>query len=300
MLSTLVVLAPVAAGFGAGVVLRSRGVANARDGDFLFLLNMYVCLPALVFLALSKVELTPGLMVFPVAALGMVGVGYLVGRGLRSSRGMASSRGAVVVIGFMIVNSSFALPFAEALYGEAGVARIAAFDIVNTTLVFTVAYAVAARANPEHSGGSVLLGRLARTPPLYGIALGLLVNVTDVTPPEEVVAVLRPFGEVTPVLIAVATGILFRPVGGGFRAAGRFAGGRLVLGLTVGTAIVLALDLQGADRGVLLLLSVAPLGFFAVTFASLENLDVDLAAQALAVSLLGSFVLSLGVSLVLG
>lgn len=300
MLSTLVVLAPVAAGFVAGVVLRGTGVASARDGDFLFLLNMYVCLPALVFLALSKVELTPELMVFPLAALAMVGAGYLAGRGLVSSRGPVPARGAVVVIGFMIVNSAFALPFAEALYGEAGVARIAAFDIVNTTLVFTAAYAVAARANPAHSGGSVLLGRLVRTPPLYGIALGLLVNLAGVTPPREVVAVLRPFGEVTPVLIAVATGILFRPVRGGLRSAGRFAAGRLLLGLAVAAAIVVALDLDGADRGVLLLLGVAPLGFFAVTFSSLEDLDVDLAAQTLAVSLLGGFVLSLGVSLALG
>lgn len=292
------VLAPVAAGFGAGVVLRGTGVATARDGDFLFLLNMYVCLPALVFLALSEVAITPELMVFPLAALAMVGLGYVGGRGVVHARGMGTSRGAVVVIGFMIVNSSFALPFAEALYGEAGVARIAAFDIVNTTLVFTAAYAVAARANPAHSGRAVLLGRLVRTPPLYGIALGLLVNVTDATVPDAVTTVLAPFGAVTPVLIAVATGILFKPVRGQFRRAGQFAAARLLLGLLVGLVVVLAFDLEGVDRGVLLLLAVAPLGFFAVTFSSLENLDVDLAAQTLAVSLLGSFALSLLVSAV--
>lgn len=300
MLSTLTVLAPVAAGFIAGFALRSSGVAGPREGDFLFLLNMYVCLPALVFLALSEVRISPELMVFPMAALVMVGAGFLCGRGVVRARGLRPPQAAVVVMGFMIVNSAFALPFAQALYGEAGVARIAAFDAVNTTLVFTAAYAVASNANPRHRGGALLLGRVLRTPPLYGIALGLLVNVTDVSVPAAVTGTLAPFGAATPVLIAVGTGILFRPVKGQFRRAGRFALSRLLVGLVVGVAIVLALDLEGVDRGVLLLLSVAPLGFFAVTFASLEDLDVDLAAQTLAVSLLASFLLSMAVSLALG
>lgn len=297
MLGTLIVLAPVAAGFIAGFVLRSSGVAGPREGDFLFLLNMYVCLPALVFLALSEVEITARLMVFPVAALVMVGLGFLCGNGIVRARGLAPRQAAVVVMGFMIVNSAFALPFAEALYGEAGVARIAAFDAVNTTLVFSAAYAVASRGNPRHRGDSVLLGKVLRTPPLYGIALGLAVNLSGVTVPDAVVGTLAPFGAATPVLIAVGTGILFRPVRGQFRRAGRFAIARVLVGLVVGAALVWALDLEGADRGVLLLLSVAPLGFFAVTFASLEHLDVDLAAQTLAVSLLASFGLSMLIGL---
>jgi predicted permease len=62
---------------------------------------------------------------------------------------------------------------------------------------------------------------------------------------------------------------------------------------------VLCLGLGGADRGVLLLLGVAPLGFVIVTFASLEGLDFELAAQTLALSLIASFGLSVAVSLTL-
>ena len=39
------------------------------------------------------------------------------------------------------------LPFVQGLYGADGVARIAAFDAVNTTLTFTWTAYVAARAN---------------------------------------------------------------------------------------------------------------------------------------------------------
>jgi len=49
---------------------------------------------------------------------------------------------------------------------------------------------------------------------------------------------------------------------------------RLLVGLTVAAALVTALGLDGVDRGVLLLLGVAPLGFVIVTFAALEDLDV--------------------------
>lgn len=293
-------LAPVVAGFVAGYALRSTGVATAREGDFLFLLNMYVCLPALVFLSLARVEITVALMVFPAAALVMVGTGYLCGRGIVALRGLRTPQAPVVVMGFMMVNSAFALPFAEALYGPAGVARIAAFDAVNTTLVFTAAYAVAARGNPLHRGESVLVSRILRTPPLYAIALGLLANLAGVSLPQPLVGTLSPFAAATPVLIALGTGIAFRPVRGQFRSAGRFALTRVLVGLAVGVSIVLALGLDGPDRGVLLLLSVSPLAFFSVTFASLENLDVDLAAQSLAVSLLAGFVLATLIGITVG
>ena len=68
---------------------------------------------------------------------------------------------------------------------------------------------------------------------------------------------------------------------------------RLVTGVVATTALVLLLGLSGVDRTVLLLLGVAPLIFAGVAFASLENLDVNLATKALSLSLLVSMVLSL-------
>jgi predicted permease len=51
------------------------------------------------------------------------------------------------------------------------------------------------------------------------------------------------------------------------------------------------------DRTIILLLGVAPVAFVTVTFASLENLDVDLATAVLSLSLAASLVLSLAVVL---
>jgi len=185
-----------------------------------------------------------------------------------------------------------------ASYGTEGIARLAAFDVVPNVLVLTVVYAVAARANPGRPTAGLPVAQLFRTPPVYAIALGLLLNVTDRRPPAGVTNVVDGFAAASPFLIAVGTGILFLPVRGFLRRAGLFAAARLLVGLSVASALVTALGLDGVDRGVLLLLGVAPLGFVIVTFASLEDLDVDLATQALALSLMASFFLSVALGLV--
>jgi malate permease and related proteins len=235
--------------------------------------------------------------VFLVAAPVAVAAGYLAGRITAASARFSGTQVPVLLIACMMVNSGFALPFVQALYGGPGVARIAAFDAVNTTLTFTWAYYTAARGNPEHEGGGLLLNRLLRSPPLYGIAAGLLVNGTGVEVPESIANLARTFGSVTGVLISLGVGILFAPAPSGFRRAGVIVATRLGTGLIVGVTIVLGFGLDGMDRTIILLLSVAPVAFVTVTFASLENLDVDLATAALSLSLAASLVLSLAVVL---
>jgi predicted permease len=132
------------------------------------------------------------------------------------------------------------------------------------------------------------------------IAAGIVVNLGDLSLPTAGTSVLDTFGAASPFLVAVGTGVLFVPAGGAIRRALGFAGARLLVGAVAATTIVLALGLDGADRGVLLLLGVAPLGFVIVAFASVEKLDVELATQTLAVSLVASFGLSILVSLAVG
>jgi len=297
---TLVALTPVVVGFLAGHLLRRVRFAGEPEGRFLLLLNLYVCMPALVLSALVEVRLTAELAVFPAAALAMMGSGYVVARLVVRRGGRPDTERAVLVMGFMVVNSAFALPFVEALYGRPGVVRLAAFDLVNSVLVLTVVYAVALRANPGRPVVAAPVAQLLRTPSLWVIAAGIVVNLGDLSLPTAGTSVLDTFGAASPFLVAVGTGVLFVPAGGAIRRALGFAGARLLVGAVAATTIVLALGLDGADRGVLLLLGVAPLGFVIVAFASVEKLDVELATQTLAVSLVASFGLSILVSLAVG
>jgi predicted permease len=164
--------------------------------------------------------------------------------------------------------------------------------------VFSWVYYTAARGNPEHRGGRLLLDRVLKSPPLYGIAAGAAVNVMSLEVPDAVERALDPFATATATIISIAVGIMLAFPREEVWKAAAIVAARLGSGLLVGVLLVVALGLDGMDRTILLLLAVAPVGFVTVTFASLERLDVRLAANALSLSMVGSFVLSFAVTLV--
>jgi predicted permease len=182
MMDTLVKLLPALGGIAAGYVLRRRGIADDRDGDFMFALIINVFLPALAFTSLSRARIDEQLAVFPLAALFIVSVGHLSARLVARRGPFIGTQAVVLVCCCMNVNTGFILPFVQGLFGADGVARIAAFDAVNTTLTFTWTAYVAARGNPRYVPGprTMMLRRFVTSPPLYGIAAGLSVSATRV------------------------------------------------------------------------------------------------------------------------
>lgn len=294
----LLTLLPVVGGLAAGFVLRRLGLVQQRDGESVFKLVFYLFVPAVTFMSLSTVDLEPSLALYPAAAALMIAVCYVGARVMAAKARLEPVQAAVAVSGCMVVNTAFQLPFVQVLYGTDGVARIAAFDIVNTIATFTLAYLVAARGNPAHTGGPLRLDRLVRNPALYAIAAGLLVNLSGVNVPDVIAGPVTTLGAVTPVLIPIGVGILFDPIGNGLRTAALMVATRLITGLAVAIALVFLLGLTGMDRTVLLLIGVAPVVFAGVAFASLENLDIRLATTALSMSLVVSVVISLLVILI--
>ncbi|MGH3544498.1 MAG: AEC family transporter [Mycobacteriales bacterium] len=299
MATTLAQLAPAFAGLFIGYLLRRRGVFSEADGAFLFRLSFYTCTPALAFSSLATVSITPQLLVFPLMA-GVVaslafGGGWLVGRRLR----LTGTTRPTFVLACMIINSAFVLIFAQALYGDEGVARIAAFDAVNQCITFGWAYAVAAKHNPDHQGTTFPIRKILLAPPLCGIAAGVAVNLTNVTVPSAVTNTVTMFGAATIFLLTVATGILFAPTRTRLLLTAQAIGVRLVCGLVVGAAIIFGFGLDGMDATLVLMLSLTPVAFNCVTFASVEKLDAEFAAGALSVSLISSLVLVTAVALLL-
>lgn len=300
VLETLASLLSIIVGMTVGFALRRFRIAEQADGEFVFRVVFTVCLPALMFSALATVEVTKDLIVFMVAPFVMVGAGFLGGLLVSRRRTLTRTQVPVVVVAAMIVNAGFTLPFVQALYGAPGVARIAVFDGINGALTFSWVYYMAARGNPEHEGGSLLLNRMLRSPPLYGIVAGLGVNLSGLPPPGTLLDTARPFADAVPVLLSLAIGIMFAPVTGELRRAAMIVATRLGTALSIAVLIIVIFDLEGIDRTIMLLLGVAPIGTVTVTFASLERLDVRLATSALSLSLAVSVVLSLAVSLALG
>jgi len=292
-------LLPALAGIAAGYILRRRGLADDRDGDFLFVAIVNVFLPAPAFTSLSRAKIDQHLAVFPLAAFFIVSCGYLAGRLVASKGPFIGTQKAVLICCCMNVNTGFVLPFIQGFFGADGVARIAAFDAVNTTLTFTWTAYVAARGNPRYTSGStsVMIRRFGKSPPLWGIAAGLLVSVFGLHVPKAISSPLATLGAVTGVLMAIGVGIRFEPPGRDIGKAALVFATRVFAELAVAVAVVLIFGLTGVDRTVMLLMGVTPTPFFIVPFATMENLDVRLTVNALSVSMLASLPLAIAVIL---
>lgn len=293
-------LGPVLVGLAVGLLLRRGGIAGPEHGRFLLQLNFYVCLPALVLPAVAGADVGRGLLVFPAAAVVMVAVGYAVGRLVARASVTSRQDRAVVTTSFMVVNCAFALPFVGAVHGTAGVVRVAAFDLVHGLLVATVALAVAARADPTATPDVRRLGgQLLRTPLLHATAIGALLNLAGLPLPAVVAQGLAPFATASLAVVALGCGLVLEPLQDRARI-GSLALARLAAGLVSAAVLVLALGLEGTDRGVLLMLGATPLGFVVVTFAATHRLGTRLSSNLLLASLALSVVVYGGVGLAVG
>ena len=192
--------------------MRLRGVADHRDADFLFRIIVNIFLPCLAFTALSRVTIDRNLAVFPLAAVLIITVGYLVGRLLAAKGPFLSTQQAVAICCCMNVNTGFILPFVQGLYGADGVARIAAFDAVNTTLTFTWTAYVAARGNPAMRG--VTDGQALRHEPTALRDRGRsAVSAFGLHVPVAITDPIATIGTATGILMAIGVGIRFEPPG---------------------------------------------------------------------------------------
>jgi predicted permease len=291
-------LVPVFAGVAAGHLLVRTGVATREHGRFLFVFAFYVCVPALVFDAFFDTELTWEIAALPLAALLAVVGGYVAGLVVSRTMRLPPPRLAVFLMACMIVNSGFTLPFIQARLGQAGVARLMAFDVVNATLVFTWVYAIAVRSNPEQHRSSVVWTKVLTSPPLYGLAAGLVANLADLRPWDTLLRLVDVFAAPTGFLVTIGIGMLLVIERSEMRVSVWAIATRLCTSLLIGLALIAVFGLTGLERAVLLTLCVAPVGFNTVTFASLENLDLRLATGTTSLSLAASLVLVPAVLLV--
>ncbi|HMS25202.1 MAG TPA: AEC family transporter [Acidimicrobiia bacterium] len=297
MSDTLVALSPIFVGLSLGVILRRVGVAGLTEASTLLKIIFYVISPAVSFSATSDVEITKHLLLFPVFAFISVVAGYFTGKFFASRINIDGVKKTVFVLACLIVNSFVSLAFLSAQYGTDGAARAILFDFVNAPMIYGVAYAIAVKGNPSVHLQTSVIKKVLLGPPIWGIVLGILVNIMDIDVPKVVDQTVKtfslPFVPILMIAIGLSIVIKKKDVMPSFIAAGV----RLVTGITIATAFVLLLDLNGIDRAAVLTLGVAPVGFNTVTFASLENLDVEFAAETLSVSVLIGVVASSAVIL---
>lgn len=276
---------PIALIFFLGILLRYTNLAKKEDGDFLLKLNFYVALPALSILSLSSASLSWHLIYFPLIGIISILATYLIALIIGKNIAFNRQTFGVFVIGSMIINTGFSLPFLIAAYGQEGLIRKIIFDLGSDTMTYTFMYYLACKYGHKQQDLSFILKKIILSPILFSFLIGILLNIFSIHLPEIVINFLKPLSNLVIALILIALGIYFNHK--------LFHFSKLIIfpmlirtfgGLILGIILVSLFGLVGVDRNAAIILSSAPIGYMTLTLASLEKLDVEYAATIVSVS----------------
>lgn len=286
MLHIYLQLAPLFFMFVLGMVLRRMHFADARHGEFLLKFMFFITLPALVFLKLSQVELDIHKLSLPLANIGVdlgcMAVTLVVARFLQMRR---ETLGAMLVA-TMIANNAFMFPFVLAVFGDQGFAYAVLFDFGNAIVTSTLTYAMAFHYGPDHHTSRTLITKTLRSPLVWALFIAVTMNFLALPVPHTVRLMLDPLGRMTNPLILISLGILFSPRLNQLRLLLTTLAIRMGVGLFLGIVIARLLGLHGLAFTVVALCAAGPVGFNALTYATLAKLDADFTSGVVSASIL--------------
>ncbi len=255
-------------------------------------LNVFI--PFLTFGFISTAPISSDLITVPivsvVSALLGFGIGWLVYAKLLDQRLTPSAIGSLILASAWCNAMYMGLPITTAVVGE-HVSRVPIlFDYLGMTpLLFTVGAVMSARYGTRLETATLGKGlmEVLRLPPIIAIALGIVVNLLDVTPPSWLLSACEGAGKAVAPLMLFSIGLALR-----------MPSGQLALLLMPSALIrtvlvpLVVMPLAGSiihDRDVLnatMLETAMPTMMLTMAFAERFGLDESVLAQAILISTL--------------
>ena len=289
MYTILIQSLPLIGLIALGFVAKQRGVLRPDDRHALARVVFSLTLPAVVFVSLSQAQVsmrTLGLLalcgaVIPLllqfAAFGTV-------RALKQDRKTA---GIVVMSSLSSTVMSFTAPFVLAIYGQAGLATVAAFDLGQSTVGSSYTYYVASRyASDGNWDGRTALRRMLASPMIWANAFGIVCNLTRWLPPQPIFRLIETVANANGALAMLMLGSFVELRFASWRPIVAAVAVRIGAGWMLGQLLVAMIGLHGLERTVVSVASAAPVGIMPLLYASLLGLDAELAASILSLSVL--------------
>lgn len=274
--------------FLLGALLRSTAVLMKGHAEKLASFVFSISLPATILVSLDRMPVTVAAWKLPVAAclvtLPLVWAAWQVARRLQVSR---PTQGGLLLGAGCINSVYFAYPVSLATFGQAGLAQAILFDLGQTLLTLTVLYGVAVWYGARTSTAQAAAIRLIWSPPLWALALSLLLKGGGLHLPDWLRDGLVPIHLTTTPLASLVLGLSISLSAVRRTAPLAFLGVamRMAGGLLFGCAAVWLLDLSGLERAIVLLVSAMPSAVTAVIFAAETGLDEDLVASIVGLSI---------------
>jgi malate permease and related proteins len=280
-------IVPIILTFFLGIFIKRIGLLKKDDGHLLLKLVLSVTLPALQILSILRLQLTWSLIYIPLIAQLIIFIVYFTSSGVGKLLKLPKQTMGSFLVGTMIMNTGFSLPFFYAAFGQEGFARASLFDVGNSLLIFTFIYYVAIKhgAHSIHHD-KVDWIRFLKLPPLWGLIIGILIRVLHIQIPEIGTNFLSLVGNPTTPLIMISLGLFFEPKLKNMDKALIAIIIRMVGGLGLGILLCYLFGLEGMNRTIVIASASTPIGFNTLIFAKLEEMDIEFAATCVSLSIL--------------
>lgn len=269
------VIVPIAIPVLLGWILRKYQKLDTRP---LMAITLYVLVPALVFDALMKAELNPG-MIGNTLAFSMLNllvmwlIAYLWARLLRLS---APDRAGLTMIATFTNSVNYGIPLILMAFGQTGMDYAAVYVIMGMILMNTVGVYIAARAHFSIRDAVVSVFKL---PAIYAVAAAAILKPLNVQIPSGLETGISMLATALPPLVLMVLGAQMAGVTRGEPDSGSrrtFWSGlavRMLVAPLVAALILWVLGIEGTQFMVLLILASMPVAVNAVVLA--ENFDAS-------------------------
>lgn len=277
---------PLILSFFVGLAAKQLKLLSKEDAPVLLKFVLTVSLPALTIIAINNVEVSAAMLMIPLFAMLVVVSMYFISQLVNVALKMPRATFGSFLVGTMIMNTAYALPFFSAAFGDEGLARASLFDIGNTFMIFTFTYYNAIKYGDNSHTDKVQWKKFLRLPPLWAMLIALGIKLSGTGLSEISLNFLSLIGLPTTPLVMIALGLYFEPrlknIGKAFMAI--FI--RMGLGLAIGYLLALSFGLSGLTRTTVIVCSALPIGFNTLIFANLENMDREFAATMVSFSII--------------
>lgn len=277
--------------FILGILLSSTNVLKQEDADVFLKIVFYVSLPALILDTIPAVDINLDFFFLPIISSVIIIITFIISSLVVNYQNPEKETKGVFLVGTMILNLGFNVPFVIGVYGQEGFARASFFDIGNILLTLSLTYYIAQKYGSSDGDRKIsfLNKKLLTSPPLIALIIAILINFTNISFDTSINYLLDLLSGLLTPLLMLSIGIYFKPKFEKVLPVFQVILIRMGLGLFLGIIFSFLLGLDDLTSKIIIISSAAPVGFNTLTFASLEELDKEFAANIL------SFCIPLGI-----
>ena len=274
--------------FLVSALLRSSGVLTKAHAEQLSALVFSVSLPATILISLDHITFDAAAWKMPIAAslvtLPLLASSWVLGRLLQLPR---ATQGGFLVASSCINSGYFSYPVTLATFGEEGLAQAVLFDLGQTSLTFTVIYGLALWYGTTPSTARSPVARFLSAPPLWALCVILTLKAIGLGLPSWLQFLLTPIHLTTIPLASVVLGLSINLSAVHHHLPLAMLGVVLRMGggLLLGLAAVFVLGLVDLQRAIVIVIAAMPSAVNAVIYAAEADLDQDLVASIVALSI---------------